>query len=114
MSPLLGHRPSLWMEYGDCAMTTRAQCGLAGANDCRCTRDQRLNACAPRYVSFVSHKLNQRDPVGTCFVTKTSDVSKVEEISPCRTTSHGQRKTGVCQAGFSAAVSKVIKSTSDK
>ncbi|CAH2990437.1 unnamed protein product [Chilo suppressalis] len=63
-------------------------------------------ACAPRYVSFVSHKLNQRDPVGTCFVTKTSDVSKVEEISPCRTTSHGQRKTGVCQAGFSAAVSK--------
>ncbi|XP_028158695.1 integrin alpha-8-like isoform X1 [Ostrinia furnacalis] len=69
-------------------------------------RNGPIVACAPRYVSFVSHKLNQRDPVGTCYVAKTSDAIKVEEISPCRTTSHGQRKTGVCQAGFSAAVSK--------
>ncbi|XP_052757449.1 integrin alpha-PS2-like isoform X2 [Galleria mellonella] len=63
-------------------------------------------ACAPRFVSFVSHKLNQRDPVGTCFIAKTLDADRVEEISPCRTTSHGQRKSGVCQAGFSAGVAK--------
>ncbi|KAM3961277.1 integrin subunit alpha inflated isoform 2-T2 [Aphomia sociella] len=63
-------------------------------------------ACAPRFVSYVSHKLNQRDPVGTCFVSKTLDADRVEEISPCRTTSHGQRKSGVCQAGFSAGVAK--------
>ncbi|KAL0842461.1 hypothetical protein ABMA28_014558 [Loxostege sticticalis] len=69
-------------------------------------RNGPIVACAPRYVSYVSHKLNQRDPVGTCYVAKSSDAIKVEEISPCRTTSHGQRKTGVCQAGFSAAVSK--------
>ncbi|XP_059045250.1 integrin alpha-8 [Achroia grisella] len=63
-------------------------------------------ACAPRFVSYVSHKLNQRDPVGTCFISKTLDADRVEEISPCRTTSHGQRKSGVCQAGFSAGVAK--------
>nr|AON96596.1 integrin alpha-PS2 [Bicyclus anynana] len=63
-------------------------------------------ACAPRYVSFVTAKANQRDPVGACFVAKTSDAVDVKEFSPCRNSSHGQRKTGVCQAGFSAAVSK--------
>ncbi|CAH2086025.1 unnamed protein product [Euphydryas editha] len=64
------------------------------------------SACAPRYVSFVTAKLNQRDPVGSCFVAKSSDALEVNEFSPCRNSSHGQRKTGVCQAGFSAAVSK--------
>ncbi|XP_053626129.1 integrin alpha-V isoform X2 [Plodia interpunctella] len=63
-------------------------------------------ACAPRFVSYVTAKLNQRDPVGTCFVAKTLDAKDVDEISPCRTSSHGQRKSGVCQAGFSAAVAK--------
>ncbi|KPJ04982.1 Integrin alpha-PS2 [Papilio xuthus] len=66
----------------------------------------RIEACAPRYVSFVSAKLNQRNPVGSCFVAKTPDAINVTEYSPCRNSSHGQRKTGVCQAGFSAALSK--------
>ncbi|CAH4037108.1 unnamed protein product [Pieris brassicae] len=69
-------------------------------------RNGPIVACAPRYVSFVNAKLNQRDPVGSCFVAKTPDAIDVNEFSPCRNSSHGQRKTGVCQAGFSAAVSK--------
>ncbi|XP_045785896.1 integrin alpha-PS2 isoform X1 [Maniola jurtina] len=76
-------------------------------------RNGPIVACAPRYVSFVTAKLNQRDPVGACFVAKTPDALDVTEFSPCRNlfnsvdeASHGQRKTGVCQAGFSAAVSK--------
>ncbi|CAG5051038.1 unnamed protein product [Parnassius apollo] len=76
-------------------------------------RNGPIVACAPRYVSFVSAKLNQRDPVGSCFVAKTPDAIDVNEYSPCRNwyrsldeASHGQRKTGVCQAGFSAALSK--------
>ncbi|CAH0722037.1 unnamed protein product, partial [Brenthis ino] len=69
-------------------------------------RNGPIVACAPRYVSYVTAKLNQRDPVGSCFVAKTSTADEVNEFSPCRNSSHGQRKTGVCQAGFSAAVSK--------
>ncbi|XP_013180583.1 PREDICTED: integrin alpha-PS2-like isoform X2 [Papilio xuthus] len=69
-------------------------------------RNGPIVACAPRYVSFVSAKLNQRNPVGSCFVAKTPDAINVTEYSPCRNSSHGQRKTGVCQAGFSAALSK--------
>ncbi|XP_013145941.1 PREDICTED: integrin alpha-PS2-like [Papilio polytes] len=69
-------------------------------------RNGPIVACAPRYVSFVSAKLNQRNPVGSCFVAKTPDAVDVTEYSPCRNSSHGQRKTGVCQAGFSAALSK--------
>lgn len=69
-------------------------------------RNGAIMACAPRYVSYVSAKLNQRDPVGTCFVANSPDLSEVKEFSPCRTSSHGQRKTGMCQAGFSAAISK--------
>ncbi|KAJ8725942.1 hypothetical protein PYW08_004125 [Mythimna loreyi] len=65
-----------------------------------------IMACAPRYVSYVTAKLNQRDPVGTCFVANSPDLTDVKEFSPCRTSSHGQRKTGMCQAGFSAAISK--------
>ncbi|XP_049867403.1 integrin alpha pat-2 isoform X2 [Pectinophora gossypiella] len=69
-------------------------------------RNGPIVACAPRYVSYVTAKLNQRDPVGSCFVAKTPDANDVNEFSPCRTSSHGQRKTGVCQAGFSAAIAK--------
>ncbi|KAI5641647.1 integrin alpha domain-containing protein [Phthorimaea operculella] len=69
-------------------------------------RDGPIVACAPRYVSFVTAKMNQRDPVGSCFVASNADLQDVHEVSPCRTSTHGQRKTGVCQAGFSAAVTK--------
>ncbi|XP_022819593.1 integrin alpha-PS2 isoform X2 [Spodoptera litura] len=69
-------------------------------------RNGAIMACAPRYVSYVSAKLNQRDPVGTCFVANSPDMTDVKEFSPCRTSSHGQRKTGMCQAGFSGAISK--------
>lgn len=69
-------------------------------------RNGAIMACAPRYVSFVSAKLNQRDPVGTCFVASSSDLNEVKEFSPCRISSQGQRKTGMCQAGFSGALSK--------
>ncbi|XP_043271432.1 integrin alpha-PS2 isoform X2 [Venturia canescens] len=77
-------------------------------------------ACAPRYVFFGvgpgynvmndSHGWafgNQRDPVGTCFVsTNPSTPSTVREFSPCRTKNYGYHKQGSCQAGFSAALSK--------
>ncbi|XP_073943620.1 integrin subunit alpha inflated isoform X2 [Choristoneura fumiferana] len=69
-------------------------------------RNGPIVACAPRYVSFVNAKLQHRDPVGSCFVASSSDAHDVKEYSPCRTPSHGQRKTGVCQAGFSAAISR--------
>jgi hypothetical protein len=39
MSPLLGHRPALWITH---RRTGRyPPCGLVGANDCKCNRDQR-------------------------------------------------------------------------
>ncbi|XP_072944283.1 integrin alpha-PS2 isoform X2 [Epargyreus clarus] len=69
-------------------------------------RNGPIVACAPRYVSFVTAKLNQRDAVGSCYVATTPDANEVKEFSPCRSSSTGQRKTGLCQAGFSAAVSK--------
>jgi hypothetical protein len=45
MSPLLEHRPSLWITHKENGPkpTTRAQCGLMGANDCKYSRDQRLD-----------------------------------------------------------------------
>jgi hypothetical protein len=45
MSPLLGHRSSFWMtdKENEPKHTTRAQCGLVGANICKCNRGQRLN-----------------------------------------------------------------------
>jgi hypothetical protein len=45
MTPQLGHRPSLYITYKEKGPkpTTGAQCGLVGANDCKCSRDQRLN-----------------------------------------------------------------------
>jgi hypothetical protein len=37
MSPMLGHRPSLWNTHKESGPlpTTRAQCGLVGVNDCK-------------------------------------------------------------------------------
>jgi hypothetical protein len=45
MPPLLGHRPSLWTKHKENGSehTTRAQCVLIGANDYKCSLDQRLN-----------------------------------------------------------------------
>jgi hypothetical protein len=45
MSPLLGHRPSLSITHKENGplSTTRAQCGMVGANDCKYSREQRLN-----------------------------------------------------------------------
>ncbi|CAG9585052.1 unnamed protein product [Danaus chrysippus] len=50
---------------------------------------------------FVSAKLNQRDPVGSCFVAQTPDAIEVNEfltLVETRATTRG--KTGMCQAGF--------------
>jgi hypothetical protein len=45
MSPLLVHIPSLWITYKENRPypTTRAQCGLLGANNYKCNRHQQLN-----------------------------------------------------------------------
>jgi hypothetical protein len=45
MPPLLGHRPSLWITHKEKGRksTTRAQCGLVGANVSKCNQDQWLN-----------------------------------------------------------------------
>jgi hypothetical protein len=44
MSPLLGHSHSLWITHKENGPepTARAQWRLVGANDCKCSRDQRL------------------------------------------------------------------------
>jgi hypothetical protein len=54
ISPLLEHRPSLWITLKEKGSQpdTRAQCGLVGANDYKCSRDQRLT------VSSEARKLN--------------------------------------------------------
>jgi hypothetical protein len=46
MSPLLGHRPS-----------TRAQCGLVGANNYKCTRDQLKHVGAQDNKFLVTHPM---------------------------------------------------------
>jgi hypothetical protein len=52
MSPLLGQRSSLWITHKENIPypTTRPQCELVSANDCKRSRDQRLNvpSSAPR------------------------------------------------------------------
>jgi hypothetical protein len=52
MSPLLTHRPYL-MDYteGERAITYHAECGLVGGNDCKCSRDQRLDVPAVAWRS---------------------------------------------------------------
>nr|XP_054932188.1 integrin alpha-PS2-like [Dermacentor andersoni] len=61
-------------------------------------------ACAPRYVYF-SVNQRRREPVGTCFVWRSS-VAGFKEYSPCKTSAWGYHRQGYCQAGFSAAISK--------
>jgi hypothetical protein len=48
ISPLLGHKPSSWITHKENwhYPTTRTQCGLVGANDCKCSRNQCLNVSA--------------------------------------------------------------------
>jgi hypothetical protein len=64
MSPLLGHRPSLWITHkeNEPQTTTRAQCGLVAANDCKCSRDQQLK-CLPKQeleILNFGHPFNDR------------------------------------------------------
>ncbi|GFO14766.1 integrin alpha-ps2 [Plakobranchus ocellatus] len=61
-------------------------------------------ACAPRYVYF-SDKLDKREPIGACYVARTS-TTKYEKFSPCRSGGSGFNNQGYCQAGVSAALSK--------
>jgi hypothetical protein len=58
MVPLLGHRLSLWITHKENGPkpTTRAQCGLMSANDCKCSRDQRLNVPSEARRSDVNVK----------------------------------------------------------
>jgi hypothetical protein len=63
---LLRHRPSLWITHKKNGPwpTTWAQCGLVGANDCKSSRDQRLNMPSEarrssRYYNF-GHPSNDR------------------------------------------------------
>jgi hypothetical protein len=57
MSPLLGHRLSLWIT-NKAITITRAQCGLVGANYCKYSRDQRHNVpsagCMETHVGIFS------------------------------------------------------------
>lgn len=62
-------------------------------------------ACAPRYVYF-STRLDKREPVGTCFVARSSSTD-YEEYSPCRSRYWGYHRQGYCQAGFSVALAEV-------
>jgi hypothetical protein len=53
----LGHRPSLQITHKESGPqpTTRAKCGLVGANDCKCSRDQRLNVPSKaRRICFIN------------------------------------------------------------
>ncbi|KAK3731729.1 hypothetical protein RRG08_035399 [Elysia crispata] len=61
-------------------------------------------ACAPRYVYF-SDTYDKREPIGMCFLAKTS-TTKYERFSPCRRGESNFNNQGYCQAGVSAALSK--------
>lgn len=66
--------------------------------------DSSIVACAPRYVYFSVNR-RRREPVGTCFVSRSS-FTGFQEYSPCKTSAWGHHRQGSCQAGFSAAISK--------
>ncbi|KAK3588064.1 hypothetical protein CHS0354_012112 [Potamilus streckersoni] len=61
-------------------------------------------ACAPSYVYF-STRLDKREPVGACYLARTSSRDYVK-YSPCRTLNLGYHRQGYCQAGFSVAISQ--------
>jgi hypothetical protein len=59
------HRPSLWITHKDNGEpTTRARCGVAPANDCKCSRDQRLNvpseARKKNYINSLTLQKNKK------------------------------------------------------
>ncbi|KAL0985610.1 hypothetical protein UPYG_G00159420 [Umbra pygmaea] len=58
---------------------------------------EHILACAPLY-QWSTHTLNEREPVGTCFLKKGATVV---EYSPCRTSASSPEGQGFCQAGFS-------------
>jgi hypothetical protein len=65
MFPLLGHMPSLLITHKENGPfpTTRAQYGLVEANDCKCSRDLRLNVSSEarrRSRQIFDHPSNTR------------------------------------------------------
>ncbi|XP_066542166.1 integrin alpha-V [Hoplias malabaricus] len=63
---------------------------------------EHILACAPLY-QWSTYGLNDREPVGTCFLKKGSTVV---EYSPCRSVLATPEGQGFCQAGFSADIIK--------
>ncbi|KAM6946154.1 integrin alpha-V-like [Aplochiton taeniatus] len=59
---------------------------------------EHILACAPLYQWSTFGK-SEREPVGTCYLKKGS---QVVEYSPCRSNSNSPEGQGFCQAGFSA------------
>ncbi|XP_063069113.1 integrin alpha-V [Engraulis encrasicolus] len=59
---------------------------------------EHILACAPLY-QWSTYGLSEREPVGTCFLKKGSNVV---EYSPCRSSFNSPEGQGFCQAGFSA------------
>lgn len=66
------------------------------------TSQSTIVACAPRYVYF-SATLDKREPVGQCFVSKST---KKDVFSPCKNGNWGYHRQGSCQAGFSVSFSQ--------
>jgi hypothetical protein len=66
MSPLVWHRPSLWITHKEIGTlpTTLAQCGLVGANDCKCTRPRVVKPLVPGVFSVVSSHQPALSPRG--------------------------------------------------
>ncbi|XP_061735557.1 integrin alpha-V [Nerophis ophidion] len=59
---------------------------------------EHILACAPLY-QWSTFGVSEREPVGTCFLKKGT---QVVEYSPCRSSANSPEGQGFCQAGFSA------------
>ncbi|XP_055766393.1 integrin alpha-V-like [Salvelinus fontinalis] len=58
---------------------------------------EHILACAPLY-QWSTYSVSEREPVGTCFLKKGTEVV---EYSPCRSKANSPEGQGFCQAGFS-------------
>ncbi|KAM8857935.1 integrin alpha-V [Synchiropus picturatus] len=63
---------------------------------------EHILACAPLY-QWSTFGISEREPVGTCFLKKGSEIV---EYSPCRSNANSPEGQGFCQAGFSASFLK--------
>uniref|UniRef100_UPI00358E946F integrin alpha-8-like isoform X2 n=1 Tax=Myxine glutinosa TaxID=7769 RepID=UPI00358E946F len=62
-------------------------------------------ACAPLYHWRTLKAVEEKDPVGTCYLAY-NNFSKIAEYSPCRNSGGDPHGQGFCQGGFSVDLTK--------